>query len=498
MKLSKLIILTAVCTVNLLSKDIDTDIEFKLEDVVKSVVKQNTNLIFEKMNVEISKTHISEAEGFFETNFYINGGKNKEHTKNNTKDAIVRNYTDTYREDLYDFDMGFNGVSSYGANWTLSLKSQRANSTLISETSDKPEYESGLYLEVKQPLLKNFGKDIGEININTAKIKTKELKERYKKNITDTIGNTIASYWRLYSAIEIHKTWGEIIELAKKQEKNIKQRVDAGNMSKVSLFEIQNSIRNSNIEMLTAQDVVNKEKANLLSLLNVSILNNKQNLKPSDKPQIDKIYIPELEDAISKASENWLDLNIIKEKIKQERLAYKYSKNQMEPDLELVGKVDSTTLENSFSESMERISNNEFNSWYVGFNFSIPIQGNIQAKSKVQRSQLNLNKLLLEERTLKNILENSLSTKISNLKINKSKMIKLKETLEFRNKMVDIYTEELKYGKINVEDLTDAYKKRVLAKREWLKGLMDIKLSQTVLEIAIGTLLKKYDINIEE
>jgi hypothetical protein len=38
----------------------------------------------------------------------------------------------------------------------------------------------------------------------------------------------------------------------------------------------------------------------------------------------------------------------------------------------------------------------------------------------------------------------------------------------------------------------------VLSKRQWLKGLMDIKLSQTVLDIAIGTLLEKYEINIEE
>jgi hypothetical protein len=41
-------------------------------------------------------------------------------------------------------------------------------------------------------------------------------------------------------------------------------------------------------------------------------------------------------------------------------------------------------------------------------------------------------------------------------------------------------------------------KKRVLAKREWLKGLMDVKLSQTILEIATGTLLEKYDIKIKE
>ncbi len=505
MKISKYLILVVSCTVNLLANDGSlnnsaiAENELRLNDVIKSVVKQNSDLIFEKINVDISKTYTTEAYSAFETRFYFNGGKNILHTKNNTKDAITRNYTDTYREETYNSDIGIEGVNRYGTNWNLSLKSQKTDSSLIEADNTKStEFESGLYLEVKQPLLKNFGEEIGTTNINIAKLKTQEAKERYKKHVMELIGNTIAAYWRLYSAIEIYKTWSENILLAQKQEKNIKYMVEAGNMSRVSLFEIQNSIRNSKVEMLSAQDIVNKERANLLSLLNISILENTQELIPTDKPQIDKIEIPLLEDAISKATLNWLDLNIIKEKIKQERLVYKYSKNQLEPDLELIGKVDSTTLEDSFSNSMQRISNNEFNSLYFGFNFSMPIEGNMQASAKLERSQLNLKKLLLEEKTLNNILTNSLSTKVDNLELNKNKMIELQESINFRNQMIDIYTEELKYGKIDVEDLTDAYKKKVLAKRQLLKGLMDVKLSQAVLDIAVGTLLDKYDINIKE
>jgi outer membrane protein TolC len=477
----------------------ESDYIFQLSDVVKSVVNQNSNLLFEKINVDIAKTNIDEAAGAFETNFFFNVGKSDSDTKNNTKDAIVRDDTDTYDEQKSNLDIGVEGINRYGTSWSFSLQSEKTNSSLIEADNTKDiEYESKLELELKQPLLKNFGRDIGETNLQISKLKTKEAKELYKKKTMELIGNTIVSYWRLYSAIEIHETWKETIELAKKQEENIRQKVSLGNMSEVSLLEIQNSIRSSKIEMLVAQDMVNKERFQLLNLMNVSAIENRDKLYPTDKPQLDKIQAPLLQDAIELASNNWLDLNVIQKRIAQEKLVYKYSKNQAQADLELVGRVSHNTLENSFSKSIDEVSNDDFGAWFVGLNFSMPIEGNMKAKSNITKSQLKLNKLLEEEKSLKNILTNSLSSMIENLKLNKSKMVELQKALDFRIHMVDVYTKQLEYGKINVEDLTDAYKERVLSKRQWLKGLMDIKLSQTVLDIAIGTLLEKYEINIEE
>jgi outer membrane protein TolC len=473
--------------------------EIELSNLVKSVINQNINLIFERINLDISKTYVSEAYGAFESEFYLNTGIDSVHTKNNVKDALVRNDTDTYKEKSTSSSMGLRGTNTYGTQWNISLKTQKTDSSLIeADETKEPEYESGLYLEIKQPLLKNFGKDVGQTNINIAKLKSDEAKEGYKKQVIELIGKTIATYWRLYSAIEIQKSWSENIKLAEKQEKNIKLMVDAGNISKVALYEIQNSIRNSKIEMLSTQDVVNKERSNLLSLLNISLLNNKQNFIPSDKPTIENIKVPKLDDALTLATNNWFDLNIVKEKIKQERLKYKYLQNQLQPSLDLIARADSTALENNLKKSMKEIGDSEFNSWYLGLNFAIPLGENTQAKSKLTRSKLELSKLLLEEKRLNTNLENSLYTKIENLKLNKNKMKELQKSVDFRNSMIDIYNEELKFGKINIEDLTNGYKKRVLAKREWLKGLMDIKLSQTVLEIAVGALLDKYQINIKE
>jgi outer membrane protein TolC len=470
---------------------------FKLENVISKVLKQNSEILFEKIQVDIANTQIDSAKGEFETHFFIEGGKKHEYTQNNVRDAIVRNNADTYEEDLENIDMGIRAKSIYGTNWSLALKSQRKSSSLIDDAGKVDhEYESGLYLEVKQPLLKGFGKDIGETNINISKLKTKQAQEEYKKRMMSLMGNTIMVYWRLYSAIEIHKTWNEIINLAKQQEINIKRRVEAGNMSKVSLLEIQNSITNSKVEMLSAQDNVNKEKATILSLLNISVLANKQNIKPSDNPQIEQIQIPNLQNAIELASKNWIELNIVNKKLKQEKLLHKYAKNQLEPDLQFVGNINTHTLEGSANDAIDQAPQSNYISWYAGLSLSIPLQGNMQATSKVKQSQLKVNQILLEKKSLHSNLVNTLSSKIYNLKTNKQKMKELQKSLEFRSKMIDIYTEELKYGKIDVKDLTDAYSQRVLAKRKWLKGLMDTKLSEASLDMALGTLFEKYNINI--
>jgi len=470
---------------------------FTLNNLIDMLVKQNTQLDIEKLEVEISKIRIDQDKGVFENNFFLEINKNHEYSKNNTQDTILKNYKDTYTENSYKIDVGFKGNSVYGTNWKVSAISEQKSSSLIDDTNKNSyEYTSGIYAEIKQPLLKGFGKKIGSSNINISKLKNKQSIEIYKQKIVETIGNAIIVYWKLYSAIEIEKTWKEIIALSIKQENIIKLKVESGNMSQIDLLEMQNSIIKSKVALLNATDRIQKEKMNLLSLLNISTLQNNKDFTPTDNPMIEEIQIPSLKESISLAKLNWIQLALLNQKIKQEKLVYDLSTDYLKPNLEFVGNIYSNSMEETWKRSVSNSVKDGYRSWYVGLNFEIPIQGNIQATSKQKQSKLKLNQLNMKKVALENNLINALNNKINNLDINKRKMLQLNKTLIFRDKMIEVYTNELKYGKVDVKKLIDAYQSRVATKREWLRGLMDIKLSQASLEIAIGTLLNKYNVKI--
>ncbi|RDX35429.1 TolC family protein, partial [Arcobacter sp. HD9-500m-PIT-SAG03] len=475
------------------------EIAIKLEQLVKEVVKRNAELIFEKLQSEIVNNKIDYEKGDFEKEFFINVSREHEFSPNSISDAITRNDMQTYKEDLDSMDLGIKGKSVYGTNWSLSLKTFRKGSNLIDNNGASDyEYESGVYIEVEQPIFKGFGEDIGKTKIEIAQLESELSTETYKKKVMDLVGNTIIAYWRLYGAIQINNTWKEIYELVSQQNEDMEQRVRLGNMSKLDLLKMQSVVTTSKVEILSSVDVINEEKSKLLSLLNISVLDNFSNFHPIDNPEIKNISIPNLENAVELSLLNWSELNIINKKMQQEEIRNKFAKNQLLTDLNFVGKLNTTNLESQWNDSISNVFQDDYVSWYAGLQFVAPLGGNKKAKSELKQSVLRMKKIKLEKKALHENLLNALNLKISNLTTTKQRMSELDKSLAIKNEMIEIYKKQLKFGKINVNELIDTYRDRISEKRKWLKGVISIKLSEASLNKAMGTLLDNYSIVISE
>tara|TARA_B100001063_G_scaffold33514_2_gene26817 strand:- start:7261 stop:8724 length:1464 start_codon:yes stop_codon:yes gene_type:complete len=469
-----------------------------LNELISVVVKQNAKMKYEKLNTEMKKQDIDYEKGNFENEFFVNVEHTHTYKQNSIQESIARDDQSIYKEDVSSADVGIRGVNIYGTQWSATAKTYSTESSLIDESNigiDK-EYVSALYLEVKQPILKGFGSYIGETNINLAVLEDKVSKEEYKKKMMDLVEEIVVSYWKLYGSNEIYKTWKDTLEIITQQKSDIQKKVRAGNMAKINLLQIESALSSSKVEMFSSLDMVEKEKNNILSLLNSSSLQNSILLETTDKPLIEKIEIPKLEDAINLSFENFPEFNIILNKIKQSNLRINYAKDQMSPTLDFVGSINNDNLDKDLDGALSEVSSNDYISWYAGLNFSIPINGNLKASAELIKQKLKLKQVKLEENNLKNTLINELDLKIKNLNRNKLRILELNKTLEIKNEISKVYTLQLKYGKTNAKELMDIYADAILAKRKYLKGIINIKVAEAILYKAMGTLLEKHNINI--
>lgn len=469
-----------------------------LDKLISVVVKQNAKMKYEELNMQMIKENIKYEKGNFENEFFVNIERTHTFKQNSIQESIARDDEITYKEDVSSADIGIRGTNIYGTRWSAYSKTHSTQSSLIDEanTGIDTEYNNGLYLELTQPVLKGFGSNVGETNINLAILEDGKSKEEYKKKMMNLVEEIVVSYWKLYGSNEIHETWKETNKLISKQKEDIQRKVKAGNMASINLLQIESALSASKVEVYSSLDNLEKEKNNILALLNTSSLENNILLQATDKPLIQNIKIPKLEDAIDTSFKNFPEFNIILNKIKQSKLRTNYASNEMLPTLDLVGKINNDNLEKDLNSALSESTNDEYISWYAGINFSMPIGGNLKASAELMKQKLTLKQVMLEENNLKNVLTNELDLKIKNLKRNKLRLIELEKTLKIKNEISEIYTLQLKYGKTNAKELMDVYADAILAKRKYLKGIIDIKVAEAILYKAMGTLLQKHQINL--
>ena len=470
-----------------------------LEDLIIKVVQENAKIQSEKIKTEMIEQDILYEKGNFESDFFVNVDHTHTNKQNSIEESIARDQQSIYKEDISSTDIGFRGVNVYGTQWSTTLKTYSRENSLIDSSANgiDKEYVSALYLEFKQPILRGFGSHIGQININLAKLENKSAKEEYKKQMMRLIEEVVVGYWKLYGSYEIFKTWKETVDLIVKQKLDIQKKVRAGNMPRISLLQIESALSSSKVEMYNALDMVEKEKNNILLLLNSSITNNNIVLLATDKPMIESVKIPQLKDAIDISFANFPDFNIIMNKIEQSKLNIDKASDEMRPSLDFVGKINNDNLDRDFNGAISQVSSDEYISWYAGFNFSIPIGGNMKASSELIKQKLKSKQLRIEKTNLKNTLVNELDLKIKDLKRDKLRHTELKKVLDIKNEISRLYTLQLKYGRTNAKELMDVYADAILAKRKYLKSIIDIKVSESVLYKTMGTLLKKYNINLK-
>jgi outer membrane protein TolC len=475
-----------------------TTLGIGLDELISVVVQQNAKMKYEELNNKIIREDINYEKGNFESEFFVNVAREHTNKQNSIQESIARDNQSTYREDVSSTDMGIRGTNIYGTQWSAFSKTYSTESSLIDESNsgiDK-EYNNALYLQVTQPILKGFGSKIGQTNINLAVLEDSLSKEEYKKKMMSLVEEIVVSYWKLYGSNEIYKTWKETIKIISEQKEDIQRKVRAGNMASINLLQIESALSSSKVELYSSLDMLEKEKNNILSLLNTSSLENNIILQATDKPLVENIKIPNLEDAISLSFKNFPEFNIILNKIEQSKLRTNYASDQMLPSLDLVGKINNDNLDKNLNGALSEAGSDDYVSWYAGFNFSIPIGGNLKASSELTKQKIKLQQVKLEENNLKNVLTNELELKIKNLTRNKVSLVELEKILKIKNEISEIYTLQLKYGKTDAKELMDIYADAVLAKRKYLKGIIDIKVSEAILYKAMGTLLEKHQINL--
>jgi outer membrane protein len=366
-----------------------------------------------------------------------------------------------------------------------------------------PFWTSELALQITQPLLRDFGTDVNRarivINRNNQRISLLDFRDALEKNISDLE----RAYWQLVQAEGEVRIFEELLQRTLRTGEILHQRMRIGqDVGRVQMSQANSSIEQRRTALIRARARVRDLSDQIKRLVNDPELPVTSNILilTADAPLEEQIRF-NLEDQINTAMENRFELGQQQMRARNAAVAASVAKNNLLPQLNLVGQVSTQGLDSSLDGAI-RDQGTDHLDYTIGLQLEIPI-GNRAARAIWKRAQLQRLQAIDQYRAL--VEEVSFNVKIAAREV-ETTWETIVGTRHARFTAADALAAVEEREQNNSEQLTPEFVNRKLdlqaqlaeTQRAEATAMSDYQIAISNLERSKGTLLRYNNIIMEE
>lgn len=376
-----IIIITFLFTLNLISNE-KQQLKLSLHEAIEQALENNLDIIISNYTLEMAEQSIIKTEASF--------------------DPVVSSSA-SFREDRSDISLGISKRFHAGTNISLEHNINQRDSVIISD-----DYTSSLSLSIRQPLLKNRGKNVNtaflKIDYNNLKISELNLKQE----VLSIISDIQKIYWDIVYNNELYTVKQQTLKLAEELYENNKTKVELGLLPQIELTRAAAAVAAQQEGIIIAENNINNIQdiyLNRINALQNPYYRNKK-IVPIDKPA-PIMEVPDFFASMRFCLQNNPDYLKLKKQIENNNIRLEYYKNQNMPSLDFVTTLSANGIDENISSAYGNLASLDKTDWQIGLSFSVPIG---RRQSKVDYSNTQLNNLILISNLKK--LENNLSLQV--------------------------------------------------------------------------------------
>jgi outer membrane protein len=300
-----------------------------VDEAVKMALDHNVDLSAERIDPQISDTEVAAAVGAFSPTFSTSLQRNNQLEP--PASFLVPTAT---RTDVITSSVGLNQKlpwfgTSYGLAWNAGHTD--SNSFL---NSYNPILQSGLSLNVSQPLIRDLAIDNARRQLLTSRVDRDIADTRLRESLVHTTANVKTAYWNLVSAIANVDARKSVLDLAQELVRVNQVKVDVGQSPPLDLVAAQAEVAADREQLIIAETAVNEVEDELRTLIFDTSDRSVWNVKidPVDSPPLGLVS-PDLEAAVTNALRDRADLARARKAIDNARVSVKFTGNQRLPDV---------------------------------------------------------------------------------------------------------------------------------------------------------------------
>lgn len=374
-----------------------------MEDCIQIAIQHNLDVQIVRNSPQIAQFTLSGTYGSYDPLFRLSGSHDYNLAPGGFDDQ-GRVFEGTESK-IDTFGSGISGLLPWGLNYDLGARVSDRYGTLpgFGTNSTRLPFENASgqvgALTLRQPLLKNFWIDSTRLQVflNKQNVKLSELDVRLQ--IINTVSEVEAAYFDLIHAQESVKVQQQAMELAERLVAENRRRVEVGALAPLDARQAESQAASSRADLLAAQatrGTLERVLKNLLSddyneWANVTV-------QPTDA----LLAIPQqfsLQDSWRTGLTLRPDLLQAKVNLEKQGYVVRYQKNQLYPQLDLVGAYGYSASAAEFSGAFNQFSSADNPFYSVGAQVTIPL-GNTGARNSYKVAKLNKQQIELQLKQL--------------------------------------------------------------------------------------------------
>lgn len=466
-------------------------INLTLQQAIKMAVEKNLDVKAELYNPASAEADIRKNKGIYDPvlGFLIN----YEESTTQPPNAFLTG-TPLSRQKILDVNPGVNQLIPIGGTLGLTFDNtwNRNNSSL--ERAILNDYwQSQLTLSFTQPLLKNFGREVTELNISVAKFNKEGSLEQFKSKLIDTVAQVRIQYHQLFSLRENLEVRRTSLALAEKILSDTQAQVNAGVLPAMEILNAQFGVSTMQKNLIDAERAVKDQVDSLRVLLQLPM---GVDIIPVDTPFKDSYEVDEAA-AIRKAFAQRPDLKQLQVTLKTSELQSRVARQQTLPQLDLIASTALTGLDAKYNKDLEKVGSADYPIWSVGLQFSYPL-GNRAARNDYIKSKLKVEQTQTQVKSLEDIVTNDVRNAIRALQSSYKQLDVTARGSAYAEQRLQAYIKKNKVGLATSKDVLDVENDLVTARGNQIQAVTDYNNAITALWKASGELLDREDIKVSE
>jgi outer membrane protein TolC len=479
-----------------------------VDDAVKLALEQNLGIQIERINPQIQDVAVAQARSFWAPN--LSSSFNNNSTSNPPTNALAGGLS-KITDSTLSTTIGLTQALPTGANYAFGWNSARASTTNIFSNFD-PLLRSNVFLNVSQPLLKDFKIDNVRQQLELSKKARESADVQLRSTIVQTTRNVKNAYWDLAFQVNNLAAQRQSLQLAQRLLKDNERRVQIGTMAPIDIVEAQSEVARNDESVIVAEAAIKSAEDRLRALIYDPATPNfwTISIEPADTAPF-RAQTVDVDAAIRNALDKRTDLQQAKNSMAQSDVSIRYFKNQILPDVNAVANystsavggvsvqtIDSATgrpltsfptgpverlimSQRGFGSVLGDVVTSAFPTWTVGIQVGYPL-GTSTQQTNLARAKLQYSQAQTQLRSLELTIVTQVREAARTVQTNQKRVESARAARELAEKRLDAEEKKFAAGIQTTFFVFQAQRDLAQARTNEVRAISDYNKSQVDLE----------------
>jgi outer membrane protein TolC len=483
-------------------------VELRLNDYLQTVLRRNNTLQSQVFQSEAARRKSKAEYGAFEPQLELSAMHEANQRTNSVVQQASQNGQGYFDERNNVYDSGIESLLPTGGKvrlgYTLSDLGNNVNpyGNILSTTNQiwTRQYQTFVGVTFTQPLLQNGGVSVNLAELRLAAADSEIGFQQYRRQLMLTVAQAENAYWNLYFAQEQLRFFDDSVAVAQNVLDDSRQMLKAGQGSDLDVMEAQSGLALRETKRNEVLQNYLEAVGNLQSL--AGTVPTPKIIGPDD-PAIRVVDAPPETNAIITYADGFNDaveLNpdflIQKQKMIQEGLRLGVAKNQLLPQLDFKAAYGFNGLGTTPGNSWDMAQSQDFPSWSIGLQLTVPLGGNIKGRNLAKAAKLSLQAAYASLRGVQTEIANHLNSAILKTHAWQQSIQSYQTVVHFNEALLQTEFARLKAGTIEARKVLEVEADLLDARQNLASALMQSQQSVLQVELASGSLLKNLHLEV--